>query len=362
MCARQSSRSRQRGPIPSTPRQRGRQRGLSLVELMVGIVVSLLVGLAASGSAIMFTASQRQGIGSGTTSVNASGVLNAIKADVSLAGLGFFDNSAALCTTLNLSIGATVVSNGSAFAPLRATRSGDHDQLDLLYSSIIEAGTSVQLENASDGTKADLRSLMPVSVGQAVLLSPQDAAGLCTVRSVTAVTASTNTDPQSIAFAVAGTHNAASFGSAPSYNAMSRATMLGAVSWNRYRVDASGNLLLERPATGASAILLRDVIAFRVQYGVAATATSNTLESWVDATGTFASVTDVNIERIRAVRIGVLTRSPQREKPDNAGVCQATTTAPTLFGTTPAAFASGDWQCFRYRTTTSVVPLRNFVI
>ena len=49
-------------------------------------------------------------------------------------------------------------------------------------------------------------------------------------------------------------------------------------------------------------------------------------------------------------------------KPDNAGVCQATATAPTLFGTTPAAFASGDWACYRYRTSTSVVPLRNFVI
>ena len=40
---------------------------LSIIELMVGIVVSLLVGLAAVGSAISFTASQRQGIGTGGT-------------------------------------------------------------------------------------------------------------------------------------------------------------------------------------------------------------------------------------------------------------------------------------------------------
>ena len=32
------------------------------------------------------------------------------------------------------------------------------------------------------------------------------------------------------------------------------------------------------------------------------------------------------------------------------------------FGTTPGAFASGDWRCYRYRTNTTVVPLRNFVI
>lgn len=339
-----------------------RQRGLSLVELMVGIVVSLLVGLAASGSAMVFTASQRQGIGTGTTSVNSTGVLNAIKADVSLAGLGFFDNSAALCTTLNLSMNTTKVSDGAAFAPMQATRDGDNDQLNLLYSNIIESGAAVQLDAPSDGTSANVRSLLPVAVGQAVLLSPESGAGLCTVRSVTGVTASTNTTPQILTFAAGGSHNAATFATTPSYPTRSRATMLGAINWNRYRVDSDGNLLMERPATGASAILMRNVIAFRVQYGIASTTTSNTLESWVDATGTFATVTDTNIDRIRAVRLGVMVRSPQKEKPDNAGVCQATTTAPALFGTTPGAFASGDWRCYRYRTNTTVVPLRNFVI
>ena len=38
------------------------QRGLSLIELMVAITVSLLVGLAATGSAMTFNAAQRQGI------------------------------------------------------------------------------------------------------------------------------------------------------------------------------------------------------------------------------------------------------------------------------------------------------------
>ena len=44
---------------------RGSQLGLSIIELMVGMVIALLVGMAATGSAAMFTASQRQGIGMG---------------------------------------------------------------------------------------------------------------------------------------------------------------------------------------------------------------------------------------------------------------------------------------------------------
>jgi Tfp pilus assembly protein PilW len=46
-----------------TVRAAAGQRGMSIIELMIGIVVALLVGLAAAGSAMMFTASQRQGIG-----------------------------------------------------------------------------------------------------------------------------------------------------------------------------------------------------------------------------------------------------------------------------------------------------------
>ena len=66
-------------------RPRAAQRGLSIIELMVGIVVALLVGLAATGSAVMFTASQRQGIGAGGVAVNATTVMSAIKNDVASA-------------------------------------------------------------------------------------------------------------------------------------------------------------------------------------------------------------------------------------------------------------------------------------
>ena len=41
----------------SRPRARRAQRGLSIIEIMVGIVVALLVGLAAIGGAVTFTTS-----------------------------------------------------------------------------------------------------------------------------------------------------------------------------------------------------------------------------------------------------------------------------------------------------------------
>jgi type IV pilus assembly protein PilW len=345
----------------------GGQRGLSIIELMVGIVVAMLVGLAATSSAVMFTASQRQGYGVGGASISAATALGSIKSDAALAGLGYFSDALALCSSLNISKGAAVRSDGAAFAPLQATRDGDHDILNLTYASMVQAGTNAFTAKPSDGTSVELRAYLPAAVGNAVLLAPESG-GLCTLRSVTAVTPSTALTSQVLSFDNSGansTHNQAAFATAGSYPSRSRVSLLGEMRWNRYRVTG-GNLVMERPMDGSSVVLVRNVIAFRVQYGVSATAAAadTTLDSWVDATGTYASLSAANIDFVRAVRIAVLVRSPQREKPDNAGNCSATDTAPQVFGTTPTAFTGADtsWRCFRHRTSTVVVPLRNFVM
>ena len=56
------------------------------------------------------------------------------------------------------------------------------------------------------------------------------------------------------------------------------------------------------------------------------------------------------------------------EKPDPAtGVCNTTATAPTWAGsregTSPAINLTADanWQCYRYKTFETVVPLRNML-
>jgi type IV pilus assembly protein PilW len=355
MCA--NARFSPRGPCGP----RSNQDGLSLVELMVALVVSLLVGLAAAGSAMMFAASKAQAIGSGGVSLNAGTALAAIKANAAIGGLGFFNGGAALCSTLNLSSGAVVQQNNAAFAPSRITRDGENDVLDVIHGSELVAGSSVLTAVYSDATSVQLKTLLPVTVGQTVLLAPAGGNGLCTVRTVTADTAATATTFQTLAFAATGNHNAAGFATPATYAADSRVAVLGPIVWNRYRLTG-GNLVLERPLAGTSAVLLRGVTMFRVQYGVAANATATTLDAWVNAEGAFAGLDASNIDRVRALRMGLMVQSPQLEKRDASGACATTTEAPAVFGSTPAAFTgtSTDWRCSRYRTATAVVPLRNF--
>ena len=143
--------------------QRGRraQRGLSIVEIMVAIVISLLVALTARGGAVSFTASQRQGIGTGGAQLSAVNAVAALRDDASAAGLGFFGEALYLCPRLNLGVGATVVNDGVNFTPVQVTRETRGDRVDVIYATQVASGSNVFLAASSDGTTAQVRSLLP---------------------------------------------------------------------------------------------------------------------------------------------------------------------------------------------------------
>ena len=335
------------------------QRGMSLVELMVGLVVALLVSIAASGSAVVFTASQRQGMSVGGAAVNGTTVLAALKNDAATGGLGFFGDSRYLCTTLNLSKGATVHADGTPFAPVLVTQQGASDRVDVLQATRVESGAHVRLAMPSDGLSAALDSYLPTQVGDAVLVSPAAVGDPCVVRTVTAVAAATDDTPLTLTFGGGGEHNAGAFTTAPTYgDSGGGVTLLGQLRWQRYRRIGT-DLVLERPLDQTSAVLLRNVIGFRAQYGVSAVAAgSTTLEQWVDATGAFAALDAAAIARVRAVRVGIVVRSPQREKANAAGDCEASSAKPQLFGNEVEPDVS-EWRCYRYRSVVVVVPMRN---
>ncbi len=344
------------------------RRGLSIVELMVGLVVALLVSLAVVNAAISFTASQRQGIGATGAAMGGVTALASLKDDISVAGLGFFGDSTYLCQNLNFSVGATRVSDGAAFSPLQVRRTADGDVVDIVFGTRVESGANVRLRETSDGNSSTLESFLPASVGDAVLLAPSNPASgqPCLVRSVTQVTPATPTSAQLLTFGSAGRHNAVSFSTPPFFDDDARITQLGAVNWVRYRV-VGGNLVAERPLDGTTVIVARQVVSFRMQFGVSANAPgSTTLEAWVSPTGDFATVNAVNLPRIRAVRLGLIVRSPQLEKRNAAGECTAADAGdankPRLWDNPPDNLAGPDWNCWRYRTSTAVAPLRNLVL
>jgi type IV pilus assembly protein PilW len=113
---------------------------------------------------------------------------------------------------------------------------------------------------------------------------------------------------------------------------------------------------------GTTATLARNVMAFRVQYGAAASTSSRALDSWVDPTPSteWATVDSAHLGRILAMRVQLLLRSPQPEKPNTStGLCEATRYAPTVMTGETYALATDADKCYRYRLVSTVIPLRN---
>lgn len=365
-----------------------RARGMSLIELMAGLVVAMLVALAAMSSANLFNASQRQGVGMGSSNVAVAGALSAIKHDVAQAGLGFFGESRYLCNRMNMAIGSTMYANNTPFAPISITREANgSDRVVVVHADAIEAGSNIRLADSTNGSgSAQLRSFLPLPAvlpitGVAVLLSPAPPGTgeadredtLCTVRSVTAVTPANGVldTKLTVSFGSGGVHNQLPFATQPTYLANDRLTLLGSqLSVSVYRVDNNRNLVVDQPLNNVNGVILaRNVMAFRAQFGVSSVGATNALEDFVDAgtNGFAATPTTANLDRVRAVRLGIVTRSTEKEKaqtPGNDNTCIASASKPTLFPANNGDVIDPDvssWKCYRYRTATTVVPLRNLV-
>lgn len=335
-------------------------RGFTLIELMVGLLVALAVGLAATAAAVGYAAQERQGVGTGVAVAGAANALAAIKHDIGLAGLGFFGDTGYACRTLAVSAAARDLSQQS-FAPLEGSAGANSDTLQLVAASDVAAGAAVTARSITGLQSATLDSYLPAAAGQAVLLAPApgSAGSACTVRSISAVETAPATGLQTLRFDAGGAHNGVAFASAPSYAAGDRVTLLGTIGWSRYVVQGD-RLMLEQPLRGTpAATLVSGVVAFRVLYGVS-TAGSAAVAEWSAPQGDWAAITPDNIGRVRAVRLGLVTRSAHPEKPGKDGHCRASDAAPVLFGR--AVTLPADWQCYRYRSDEVTVPLRNVVM
>ncbi|MET0382415.1 MAG: PilW family protein [Burkholderiaceae bacterium] len=344
----------------SMPSRRPAQRGMSLIELMVGILVASVISLAAVVSAQLFMGRQRQSIDVGSAGGNAMTGMAAIEYEAAHAGIGFFAGGAPLCQAMNLSVGATAFKTNAFLSPLNITVAGNATTLDIAYASALEAAAPSPLSaaTASDATSVSTSSYLPVSVGQQVMLVPAAGSALpCTVRTATSVVPATDTAPEGLGTDGSGANNQFAF--APvAYDTTGFVTKLGALQWSRFRLSGT-DLLMERPLSGQQAAMTHNVVAFRAQYGIG-DGTSNTLAGWQDAAGAYASLDIAHMPLVRALRVGLVVRSDMPQK-KVGGQCNATTAAPTLFGAA-VALTDPDWRCYRYRLSTVTVPLRNFIM
>lgn len=406
------------------PPQRTSLAGFSLVELMVAITIALAASLAifqtyaSSEERKRTTTSGSEGLQAGVFAL-ASLQRSIINAGYNLGVIsdagytspvrqitpgGVYTLSTTNPPTPEFHIGCTATIGGQPVrvAPLIATDGGNGIASDtLLIFSGNSANVPLPIGTETGGVAAGvatvrLRSTFGFAVGDWVLVYEQSAvinAGTARPRACTfaRVTALPNAPTFSPADIVLSVPTAAAYDTPMVINMGPNPTL---ESWT---VDANGRLTVTDLINNTPAqVIAENVVSMQVQLGIDV-GNDDVVDEWINppaAAGTWLNPPNPmpenqitaalpvpggarSLNQVKAVRVGLLVRSPQVERPDDAGNCTTTPAGPAqVLPAVAGALANrlpdmpssgnymlaGDQRCFRYNTVTSQIPVRNVVL
>lgn len=380
-----------------------RQSGLSLVELMVGMLVGLIGIIIISHLYVTNEQYKRSTTGAGAAQVNGAVALYTIERDLRMAGYGI-NHSAALgckCTGVECSplryyynksysafAGATAPAAGEevpsrTIAPVVIKKTPDlTNSITLLYSGDSERATpNILLQTMSEPYHLNADGTAGFETGNFVVVTEGD---ICALTQVTVETNPALKTQQLLR--PDGPYNPPLNGDLPRFGKGAYVFNLGTNPvWRTYEIANNKLRATDAlPPKGGSGgqDLIDDIVDMQALYGMddgipgGTTANDGNIDRYVNSD--FTPTTAAGWQQVLAVRIAVLARSQNYEKPTGGGVCQATTVdnqprwGPRINATDPPPNtfpklekdlkgAVNDAGCYKYRVFETVVPLRNMI-
>lgn len=367
------------------------QRGLSLIETMVGLTLGLLVTLIITQVWGVFE-SQKQRTISGS-SAQASGLLalTELEQDIRSAGAGITEAAAFACTDVYsyYNDGTTVTSPIPAYsgtmgmAPVTIVDGGAaSDTITVKRSSDILGGLPTTLTKTmpQSSSELDINTTSGIVVGDVILAV--GTSGKCAVMEVTQV--------QNASLKLQ--HNPGQ-GQDPSYNPPTsfqntnnwpaftegdKITKIGQLVTHTFTTNAQNELTLTdltTPGLAPVSVLASDIVRLKAQYGIADAGSQN-VNQWVSAAigggWDAASLTPAKIKRIKAVRLVIVARSSKLEGTNVTATCTnvsgGVNNGPCAWVDTAAdpapvinLSADANWRRYRYRTYQTIIPIRNVI-
>lgn len=391
---------------------RVRERGLGLIEILVGLVIGMLAIIVIGQVSAEFEGQKRTSTGGSDAQTNGVVAMMTLGGEMRMAGFGLTSpglqhNDGTLMCPLgtNIYYNGSVVSNpgagpldGGIIAPVRIIDglAGASDQI-LVARSDAEFGV---LSGTVRTAIAPLTNVVQVDSnlgysqpGQLFVIGATDGTKVCTLFQLSkSATANANKWELEFAATVDTPYNtanpSAAFASFPAYEAGDKVVNMGyrgatgsglsadrGFMYRRYLVI--NNYLVvadqsESPVTTAytaanTTPLVDQIVSIQAQYGIAAVG-SQTVTQWVEPNGIWdaSSLSAANINRIKAIRFAIVARSGQYEKPDSSGnpVSPATITLWTEMNPMlddPAPVFTVPDQNYRYKVFTTIVPMKNVI-
>ena len=360
-------------PAGTPGRLRARARGFGLVEIMVAVVVGLLGTVVIFQVFALFEGQKRTTTSGGDAQQNGLLALYTIERDARMAGYGI--NYAPLlgCNVLAYDAGPPVRNFNFTLVPLQISdgASGAPDSVTIVYGNSNQLMASVKLLQAANSGDPlfVVDNTFGVAAGDAIVAGEVGKnCSLGTVNSVAGTnvnrTAGTYIDAHGITQTARYNKNG---GLGVDYGVWNVASQTGGRVFDlglspsviTYSIQNS-QLMVQDLLTGANAAAVLDgVVQLQAQYG-RDTDGDGAVDAWSPPAPPAAPATPTDWSRVLALRIAVVARSQQPERPDsNTGVCNTTTAAPTWSGGSISLTADVNWKCYRYRVFEAVIPVRN---
>jgi type IV pilus assembly protein PilW len=359
-----------------------------MVAVLIGVIGSIVIFQVFA----LFEGQKRTTTGAGDAQQNGLAALLYLERDARMAGFGINGHQAMLGCTVNAydSNGARTFS--FPMVPVQITKGGSAttpDTITFTYGSANQRASSSKLTNTqatgSGGTQTNIDSTFGHAVGDLIILA--QAGQACIMRQVTLV-ASTYDYVQ---HDTSGRYNS-SAGPSVAYAIWDNQGQSGGVVLNigstlagnaqpavaSYSVSNSQLSYWNQIQTSAGAPLVDGIVQLKAQYGLDANGdgiiqstewqdgctTASQLPVGAGSPPACANPAASDWAKILAIRMAVVARSVQAEKPDlTAGACTTTTTSPSWAGGTLDLnlTAVPDNKCYRYRVYETAVPVRNLI-
>ncbi len=364
---------------PIAPTCTKNQRGFTMIELLVGMVIAMLATLIIMQVYELFEGQKRTTTGGADAQTNGSIALFNIQRDVAMAGYGLpvfsTSNPALLCEPL-----PTIDHDNNAGTPEigiyplllqdGGVGPGASDTIILTYGDTATGGQSTKFSIDVVSNLPVVDSNLACKVGDIALLINGPVCALGRVASLTGATDITFQSPPTVTSGIVA--------------------CLG--GWNETSYSVVNNALARNGVASVAGI-----VNIQAQYGLGPTPaeiqaalpvalSKNTIVQWVDPVdiagpedfsltkvgNTLVTPSLLDRNRIKAIRVAVVARSGLWEKDIVLTACSSTTTA-NLTGVcawegnalspAPAIDLSNDpdWQHYRYRVFEVMIPLRNVI-
>lgn len=320
--------------MPSRDYFAKQQRGFSLVEIMVALVIGMIVTIVIA-QVMSFYGSQKRTT-SGTSDAQTSGTLAlySIQREVQQAGYGLplFDtvNPPLKCNLPGIAM--AIIDTGVA-----------SDAVTVRYGDSAVAGTPLPIFGLAGPDTAEILPIYTTDGCSSV--APNNDALItnganCNLTKVNSVVLGVGAIKDKIKVAPA------------SANLVAGASLSCLGNWRTVRFSVNANQLLRSENGAAGVPVGSEIVAIKAQYGLSATPADNIVAMW-------SSAAPADRNQIKAIRVAVVARSGLLEK--NV----VTNVAPVAWNAAGAPVidlsADANWQRYRYRVFETIIPLRNMV-